>query len=104
MIIKVNGENLEIDNQSTAAALIVQLGYQDQRIALEVNEAIISKSKHVEFALNEGDLVEFIQAVGGGKSIQFLLISSGLNGVTENCCATPICSLTSTSTKSSSLP
>ncbi|HCA68157.1 MAG TPA: thiamine biosynthesis protein ThiS, partial [Gammaproteobacteria bacterium] len=49
MIIKVNGENLEIDNQSTAAALIVQLGYQDQRIALEVNEAIISKSKHVEF-------------------------------------------------------
>ncbi|SFV79354.1 Sulfur carrier protein ThiS [hydrothermal vent metagenome] len=66
MIIKVNGENLEIDNQSTAAALIVQLGYQDQRIALEVNEAIISKSKHVEFTLNEGDQVEIIKAVGGG--------------------------------------
>ncbi len=66
MIIKVNGEDLEIDNQSTAAALIVQLGYQDQRIALEVNEAIISKSKHVEFALNEGDQVEIIKAVGGG--------------------------------------
>ena len=66
MIIKVNGEDLEIDNQSTAAALIVQLGYQDQRIALEVNEAIISKSKHVEFTLNEGDQVEIIKAVGGG--------------------------------------
>jgi sulfur carrier protein ThiS len=66
VIIKVNGENLEIDNQSTAAALIVQLGYQDQRIALEVNEAIISKSKHVEFTLNEGDQVEIIKAVGGG--------------------------------------
>jgi sulfur carrier protein ThiS len=46
--------------------LIVQLGYQDQRIALEVNEAIISKSKHVEFTLNEGDQVEIIKAVGGG--------------------------------------
>ncbi|HIM54360.1 MAG TPA: sulfur carrier protein ThiS [Gammaproteobacteria bacterium] len=66
MIIKVNGEDLEIDNQSTAATLITQLGYQDQRIALEVNEAIISKSKHVEFTLNEGDQVEIIKAVGGG--------------------------------------
>jgi len=66
VIIKVNGENLEIDNQSTAATLITQLGYQDQRIALEVNEAIISKSKHVEFTLNEGDQVEIIKAVGGG--------------------------------------
>jgi len=66
VIIKVNGENLEIDNQSTAATLITQLGYQDQRIALEVNEAIISKSKHVEFTLNKGDQVEIIKAVGGG--------------------------------------
>lgn len=66
MIIKVNGEDLDIDNQSTAATLITQLGYQDQRIALEVNEAIISKSKHVEFTLNEGDQVEIIKAVGGG--------------------------------------
>jgi len=66
VIIKVNGEDLEIDNQSTAATLITQLGYQDQRIALEVNEAIISKSKHAEFTLNEGDQVEIIKAVGGG--------------------------------------
>jgi sulfur carrier protein len=66
VIIKVNGEDLEIENQSTAATLITQLGYQDQRIALEVNEAIISKSKHVEFTLNEGDQVEIIKAVGGG--------------------------------------
>ncbi len=66
MIIKVNGEDLKVDNQSTAATLITQLGYQDQRIALEVNEAIISKSKHVKFSLNEGDQVEIIKAVGGG--------------------------------------
>jgi sulfur carrier protein len=66
VIIKVNGEDLKVDNQSTAATLITQLGYQDQRIALEINEAIISKSKHVEFTLNEGDQVEIIKAVGGG--------------------------------------
>lgn len=46
--------------------LIVQLGYENQRIALEVNETIIAKSKHAEFTLNEGDKVEIIKAVGGG--------------------------------------
>jgi sulfur carrier protein len=66
MIIQVNGKDLEIDNQSNANDLINQLGYQDQRIALEVNEAIISKSKHTEFTLSEGDQVEIIKAVGGG--------------------------------------
>jgi len=66
MIIQVNGKDLEIDNQSNADDLINQLGYQDQRIALEVNEAIISKSKHTEFTLSEGDQVEIIKAVGGG--------------------------------------
>ena len=66
MILLVNGENLEIDNHSNATDLIMQLGYRDQRIALEVNETIIPKSKHLEFALNEGDKIEIIKAVGGG--------------------------------------
>ncbi|KAA0451584.1 MAG: sulfur carrier protein ThiS, partial [Candidatus Thioglobus sp.] len=43
-----------------------QLGYQNQRIALEVNEVIIAKSQHSEFALSAGDKVEIIKAVGGG--------------------------------------
>ena len=46
--------------------LITQLGYQDQRISLEVNETIIPKSKHLGFTLNEGDKIEIIKAVGGG--------------------------------------
>lgn len=66
MIIQVNGKDLEVNNQSSAADLINQLGYQDQRIALEVNETIIPKSKHAEFVLNTGDQVEIIKAVGGG--------------------------------------
>ena len=66
MILLVNGENLEIDAHANAHDLITRLGYQDQRIALEVNEAIIPKSKHLEFDLNEGDKIEIIKAVGGG--------------------------------------
>ena len=66
MILVVNGKELEVDNNTNANDLINQLGYQDQRIALEVNKAIISKSKHVEFRLNDGDKIEIIKAVGGG--------------------------------------
>ena len=62
----VNGSTLTIDEQSTAADLMTQLGYQNQRVALEVNEAIIPKSTHEKFNLNEGDKIEIIKAVGGG--------------------------------------
>ncbi len=66
MIVIVNGQQLEIEKSATAEYLINQLNYQDQRIALEVNEAIIPKSKHSKFELNEGDQIEIIKAVGGG--------------------------------------
>jgi len=46
MIVTVNGQALKIDNSATAKDLISQLNFQDQRIALEVNESIIPKSEH----------------------------------------------------------
>ncbi|BBB23019.1 thiamine biosynthesis protein ThiS [Abyssogena phaseoliformis symbiont OG214] len=66
MTLTLNGESLEMANGLNAHDLIVQLGYKNQRIALEVNEVIIPKSKHAEFTLNEGDICEIIKAVGGG--------------------------------------
>lgn len=66
MTLTLNGESLEVLDDSNAHDLIVQLGYENQCIALEINEAIIPKSKHTEFALNAGDKIEIIKAVGGG--------------------------------------
>lgn len=66
MTLTLNGESLEVVDDSNAHDLIVQLGYENQRIALEINEIIIPKSKHTEFALNAGDKIEIIKAVGGG--------------------------------------
>ncbi len=66
MELTVNGKALELSSHVNAQDLIVQLGYHDQRIALEVNEVIIPKSKHAEFILSESDKVEVIRAVGGG--------------------------------------
>ncbi len=66
MILQVNGSPLEIADNSNAANLITKLNYQDRRVALEVNEVVIPRSKYAEFTLNEGDICEIIKAVGGG--------------------------------------
>ena len=66
MNIHVNGERLELPFNSNITDLVVYLGFQNQRIALEVNESIIPKSKHSMFLLSNNDKVEVINAVGGG--------------------------------------
>ncbi|WP_428087747.1 sulfur carrier protein ThiS [Candidatus Thioglobus sp.] len=66
MIVTVNGKQLTLTDATTAKDLILQLGYKDQRIALEVNEAIIPKSNHAAFELSVNDQIEIIKAVGGG--------------------------------------
>lgn len=66
MNILVNGESLELPNNPNIRDLIEHLGCQNQRIALEVNEAIIPKSAHEEFLLSDNDKIEIIKAVGGG--------------------------------------
>ena len=66
MNIHVNGKRLELPFNSNITDLISYLGFQNQRIALEVNELIIPKSKHSTFLLSDNDKVEVINAVGGG--------------------------------------
>lgn len=65
MTLQANGKVFTLQGK-TAADLIQQLDYENQRIALEVNGQIIPKSSHAEFTLSEGDKIEIIKAVGGG--------------------------------------
>ena len=66
MKILVNGEKILLPEDSSIEGLIVHLGYQNQRIAIEINESIIPKSNHSSFLLQDLDKVEIINAVGGG--------------------------------------
>ena len=66
MKILVNGEKISLPADSSIEDLIVHLGYQNQRIAIEINESIIPKSNHSSFILQDLDNVEIINAVGGG--------------------------------------
>jgi len=64
--ILVNGEKISLPEDSNIENLIAHLGYQNQRIAIEINELIIPKSNHSSFLLKDLDKVEVINAVGGG--------------------------------------
>ena len=66
MKIIVNGEEITLPENSNIEDLIAKLGFTNKRIAIEINEAIIPKSKHQSHPLKNDDRVEVINAVGGG--------------------------------------
>ncbi len=66
MQIQVNGSPKQIPDPCTLAALIEDLGLTGRRLAVEVNEDLVPRSRFGEHPLNPGDRVEVIHAVGGG--------------------------------------
>ena len=66
MKIIVNDEKIELPYNSNIKDLVIYLGHQNQRIAIEINESIIPKSNHSTYLLKNQDKVEVINAVGGG--------------------------------------
>jgi sulfur carrier protein len=66
MQIRVNGKPTEVAAGTSMAALIDQLALGGQRLAVEVNEELVPRSRFAEHRLAEDDRVEIIHAVGGG--------------------------------------
>ena len=61
----VNGELLDIPD-NLALKGIIDILEVTGRYAIEVNGEIVPKSEHLDFAINNGDVVEVVKAVGGG--------------------------------------
>ena len=66
MQVKLNGEIREIPDGISVAGLLAHLGVKAQRVAVEVNEAVVTKDRYDGHALRAGDSVEFVAFVGGG--------------------------------------
>lgn len=66
MEIFLNGEPLDLPNGNTVQDLIDHLGFKQQRLAVEVNLEIVSRSRYHEHRLQTGDKVEIVHAIGGG--------------------------------------
>lgn len=62
----INGQQQSYDGPLNIQQLVEKLALQNKRIAIEYNGEIIPRSRFPEQALNEGDQLEIIMAVGGG--------------------------------------
>jgi sulfur carrier protein len=65
MIIRVNTEQLEVDDQTTVAALLQSLGYPDRGIAVAVDQVVLPRSAWTT-TLSDGAQLEVVTAVQGG--------------------------------------
>ena len=68
MRIQLNGESYEGPESMTVAELLERLGIQQPRVAVELNLDILPKDQYTTTRLKEGDQVEVVHFVGGGKS------------------------------------
>jgi sulfur carrier protein len=66
MQIYVNGSPTQVTDPCTLADLIAALDLAGRRLAVEVNEELVPRSRFAERALVPADRVEIIHAVGGG--------------------------------------
>ena len=66
MTISVNAREQTVSAGCTVQGLLDRLGFTQKRVAVEVNQELVTKSQWSEFKLNDGDKVEIVTFVGGG--------------------------------------
>ena len=64
--IVINGEAEAVESSMTVAALLADRGLTGKRLAVEINGAIVPRSRHASTSLRDADRLEIVVAVGGG--------------------------------------
>ncbi|MCO4747650.1 MAG: sulfur carrier protein ThiS [Proteobacteria bacterium] len=66
MRVVVNGEERELAEGTTVTELLTSLELDRNGIAVAVDRRVVPRSKHPSTALQDGESIEIIRAVGGG--------------------------------------
>ena len=66
MNLTINGEP-QAFSAETLSALVEQLGMKPDRVAIELNRAIVPREQWSETPLHDGDRLEIVHFVGGGS-------------------------------------
>ena len=67
MTLRINGEPREFPGAITLAALVENLGMKGDRVAIELNLEIVPRDHWAATGLHEGDRLEIVHFVGGGR-------------------------------------
>lgn len=62
----VNGQSQSVDAGASLADLLERIELAGKRVAVERNGEIVPASLHAECALEAGDRIEIVRAIGGG--------------------------------------
>ena len=66
MRVVINGKQEEFSAGTTVARLLEDRGTAPQKVAVEVNRELVTRSTFAQTVLNDGDQVEIVTFVGGG--------------------------------------
>ena len=64
--IKLNGKNIQINNNETLKKLIKKLNLPLSKVAIELNKKIIDKKKLNKKIIKNNDIIEIVHFIGGG--------------------------------------
>jgi thiamine biosynthesis protein ThiS len=64
--VTLNGETRALDGPVSVSGLLVTLGLEGRKVAVERNEAIVPRSRYAETWLASGDALEIVHFIGGG--------------------------------------
>lgn len=64
--ITVNGERRLVPAGTSVAALLAALGLESERVAVELDRALLRRALHAETPLAGGERLEIVTLVGGG--------------------------------------
>jgi thiamine biosynthesis protein ThiS len=67
MKLQINGDQREFPSPMTLASLVETLGMKQDRVAVELNREIASRDTWSQISLAEGDRLEIVHFVGGGR-------------------------------------
>ena len=66
MRVRVNGEDRELKEGVSVAALLDSMSLEVNGIAVALNMEIVRRGEYGDTQLSDGDEVEIVRAVGGG--------------------------------------
>jgi thiamine biosynthesis protein ThiS len=67
MTLTINGENREFSSITTLSDLVTHLGMKADRVAIELNRELIPRDRWGATQLSDGDKLEIVHFVGGGR-------------------------------------
>ena len=66
MKVTINGQKTELTDAYTVAAALKQLGYDNQSVAVALNDEFVPRSAYAQTKVNEKDALEIVAPISGG--------------------------------------